>query len=100
MSGGVSGTGSSSFRPDLDAAATEPQTTPEGDALLAELNAAKGSGPSWMSFLDGSSSLKPLAQRLAGDGKLEHPRHFGKLRLAAEIRLQFALRFHCPKNRL
>ena len=68
----VSGPGRDSFRTDLDpAAAAEPATTPEGDRLLGQLQATWGRGPAWLSFLDGSAGLKPLAQRLAGDGKID-----------------------------
>jgi hypothetical protein len=57
---------SSAGRPELppaDPAATE--------ALVRELEAIPGSGPRWLSFLDGDSSTKKLALALLRDGKFD-----------------------------
>jgi len=61
----VTGPGSRPIRPD------EPETTPEGDRLLAELESARGRGSSAMSALDTARGLRPLANELARDGKLD-----------------------------
>src|SRR5262245_36103059 len=64
MSGGVSGPGGvgRTNLPEADPAAT--------DALVNEMKATKGSGPSWMSFLDSDSSLKKLATQVLNDQKI------------------------------
>jgi hypothetical protein len=56
-------------QPDVDATAAA--TTPEGDALLGELQQTRGRGPSWMGWMDNSEGLRPLAQRLAQDGRID-----------------------------
>ncbi len=93
----VSGPGSTPIRPDPEAAGT----TPEGDALLAELEQARGSGSSWLSFLDGASGLRPFARALAEDGILDaqdvkklviEAKDFGGLTRAEKAALRGVLR--------
>lgn len=59
---GPGGVGRAEFEP-ADAAAT--------DALVRELQATRGSGPSWLSFLDSNSSLRKLADKVLADGTID-----------------------------
>jgi hypothetical protein len=66
MSGGVSGAGGIRRADGLEAG--DPAKV---DALVSELHAQKGSGASWMSFLDADSSTKKLAEKLLKDGTFD-----------------------------
>lgn len=65
----VSGPGASRFDPAIptEPAADEAATS----ALVNDLEATRGAGPSWLSFMDSARGLRPLARKLSEDGTID-----------------------------